>query len=299
MSNYCRRLSGIVRGWLFVLWIYVSANWRHVAWRRQMRELVGGRQKRQIRQATLEESIQKGMKQTLLFIRHGQSTWNAEQRLPGQLPGIPLNDAGRQQVARLADALSVLPISAIITSPLERASETAEIFAQTFHLPLQFEPALMDIDVGAWAGKNYNELRKSDETWKAFVRDPTTAPQGVESFPQVQERAVKAVECWRAREDVGAYPAFVAHADVIKLLVAHYTGLETRRAGTLFIDNASVSIVELEDDHLPRIVAISWSPKPGWLTPPTKPAQPPQATQPVSEAAQSASAGTQEEEQKT
>ena len=86
---------------------------------------------------------------------------------------------------------------------------------------------------------------------------------------------------------------------VIKLLVAHYTGLEARRAGTLFIDNASVSIVELEGDHLPRIVAISWSPKPGWLTPPTKPAQPTQATQPAPEAAQSASAGAKEEEQKT
>jgi broad specificity phosphatase PhoE len=239
------------------------------------------------------------MKQTLLFIRHGQSTWNAEHRLPGQVPGISLDDTGRQQAARLADALSVFPISAIITSPLERARETAEILAQTFHLPVFFEPALMDIDVGEWAGKNYNELRKSDETWKAFVRDPTVAPPGVESFLQVQERAVTAVERWRAREGSGAYPAFVAHADVVKLLVAHYTGLDPARAGSFFIDNASVSIVELDDDQRPRIVAISWSPKPGWLRPPKSPAQPAQLTLPGAEAVQILEPGRLEEEQKT
>jgi broad specificity phosphatase PhoE len=91
-------------------------------------------------------------------------------------------------------------------------------------------------------------------------------------------------------------PAFVAHADVIKLLIAHYEGLEARRAGILFIDNASVSIVELEDDRRPVIVAISWSPRPGWLTPPTKPVQ---EAQPAPKAALPTSAGRQEEEQKT
>jgi probable phosphoglycerate mutase len=235
------------------------------------------------------------MKQTLLFIRHGQSTWNAEHRLPGQVPGISLTDAGRQQAARLADALSVLPISAIITSPLERARETAEILAEARHLPLQFEPALMDTDMGDWAGKDYNEMRKSNEAWKAFVRNPTVAPPGVESFPQVQERAVTAVERWRAREDGGAFPAFVTHADVVKLLLAHYTGLEAGRAGSLFIDNASVSIVELEDDQRPRIVAVSWSPRPGWLTPPAQPAQP---APPASDATSKVEASRQEEEQK-
>ena len=82
-----------------------------------------------------------------------------------------------------------------------------------------------------------------------------------------------AVERWRAQETSGAYPAFVVHADVIKLLVAHYTGLEAGQAGKLMIDNASVSIVEVEDEKRPLVVAISWSPKPGWLKPPTSESQ--------------------------
>jgi probable phosphoglycerate mutase len=65
----------------------------------------------------------------------------------------------------------------------------------------------------------------------------------------------------------------VAHADVVKLLVAYYTGLETGKAGTLMIDNASVSLIELEDDQRPRVLAIGWSPRPGWLTPPLPEAQ--------------------------
>jgi broad specificity phosphatase PhoE len=209
------------------------------------------------------------MKQTLLLIRHGQTTWNVEHILPGQLPGIALNDTGRAQAARLADALALIPISAMISSPLERASETAEIIVQGRGIPLQLEPDLMDTNVGRWAGLKFDELAKNDPDWKAYVKDPTVAPEGIETFPQVQQRALAAVERWRAKDDIGAYPAFVAHADVVKLLVAYYTGLESGRAGRLFIDNASVSLVEIDSEHIQqtRVVAVGWSPHPGWLKP--------------------------------
>ncbi|MBO0779588.1 MAG: histidine phosphatase family protein [Ktedonobacteraceae bacterium] len=208
-------------------------------------------------------------KRTFLFIRHGQTTWNVEQRLPGQLEGVALNDTGRKQAAHLADALTVLPISALISSPLERARETAEIIARDRSLQVQLEPDLMDTDVGPWAGKLIRDVAKDDPGWKAFIKDPTTAPKGVETFPQVQARVVAAVERWAKREDIGAYPAFVAHADVIKLILAHYTGLAVERAGSIHIDNASVSLVELEDDHPPMVIGIGWNPHPGWLKPPT------------------------------
>jgi broad specificity phosphatase PhoE len=259
LRNYPGRLISAGRSWLFVLWIYLSAGWRFWPWRLRL----------WLEQSSIAESTYTGMKQTLLFIRHGQTTWNVEHRLPGQLPGVTLNDTGRKQAARLADALHILPISAIISSPLERARDTAEIIAQGRGLSVQLEPDLMDTNVGNWAGKVYDELSKNDPAWKTFVRDPTVAPEGVETFPQVQQRVVAAVERWRTRENIGAYPAFVAHADIIKLLIAHYTGLEAGRAGSLFIDNASVSLVELDGDQRPRVIGIGWSPHPGWLQPPT------------------------------
>jgi probable phosphoglycerate mutase len=258
---YLKWLSSVVRGWLFVLWIYLNAGWRFCGWRFQF----WYRQ----RYMAESESTQTGTKRTLLFIRHGQTTWNVEHRLPGQLPGVLLNDTGRQQAERLADALTVLPISAIISSPLERARETAEIVAKPRGIPLQLDSDLMDLNVGQWAGQVFDELSKNDPDWKAFVRDPTVAPEGVETFPQVQERVVGAVNRWLQQDSIGNYPAFIAHADVIKLLLAHYTGLETARAGSLSIDNASVSIVEVEGEHRPRVVAVGWNPHPGWLKPPT------------------------------
>ncbi len=199
------------------------------------------------------------------FLRWRLQVWLQQN---GQGAGVALNENGRQQAARLAESLKDLPISAIISSPLERARDTAEYIAQGRDLSIQFEPDLMDTDIGPWTGKAIDELNKSDPGWKAYVKDPTVAPEGVETFPHVQQRVVAAVERWLAKGDVGAYPAFVAHADVIKLLVAYYTGLETERAGSMMIDNASVSVVELDDENRPRMLAVGWSPRPGWLTPP-------------------------------
>lgn len=247
-----------VREWLRLLWISLSVGGRFVVWRirlwRQRNHLI--------------ESLSM-KKRTLLFIRHGQTTWNIEHRLPGQLPGIHLNEIGRQQAARLAEALTIMPISTIISSPLERAHETAEYIQRGRDLTIQFEPGLMDTDVGPWAGKVIADLNKEDPAWKDFVKDPTVGPEGVETFPQVQQRVVAAVERWLERDDIGAYPVFVAHADVIKLILASYTGLAPARAVSMTIDNASVSLVEIEKEHPPLVVGISWSPHPGWLKPPT------------------------------
>jgi broad specificity phosphatase PhoE len=239
--------------------IYYTVTCRFLRWRLHL----------WLQQFRKVESTQTLMKQTLLIIRHGQTTWNIEHRLPGQLPGVALNETGRQQSARLAEALSVLPISAIISSPLERAYVTATYVEQKRNLSIYLEPDLMDTNIGPWAGMVIQDLSKNDPAWSAYVKDPTVAPEGVETFPQVQQRAVAAVERWRTREGIGAYPAFIAHADVIKLLVAHYTDLNARRAGSLMIDNASVSLIELEDEQPPRVLSIGWSPHPGWLKVPT------------------------------
>ena len=259
MRAYLKKRISNVSGWMHILWIYLQVSRRFWRWRIQL----------WLKQLHKTESTQTGMKQTLLFIRHGQTTWNAEHILPGHLPGIALNDTGREQAARLADALALIPISTIISSPLERARDTAEIIKLDRKLTIELEPDLMDTDVGRWAGQKFDELAKNDSDWKAYVKDPTVAPEGIETFPQVQQRALAAVERWRARETIGAYPAFVAHADVVKLLVAHYTGLEAGNAGKLFIDNASVSIVEIDSEHVQqsRVIAVGWSPHPGWLKP--------------------------------
>lgn len=270
-----KRLVSESKGLVVIFRAYLGCAWRFWRWRLDLWQ----------HPEQLMESTHTRMKQTLLFIRHGQTTWNVEHLLPGQLSGIPLTEIGREQAERLAEALKILPITAIISSPLERAYDTAGYLARVRELPVLTDDDLKDTDVGPWAGKNYNELRKEDAGWKEYVRDPTHAPEGVESFPHVQQRVVAAVENWLKREETGNYPAFVAHADVIKLLLAHYMGLETGRAAWLHIDNASVSIVELEPEQKPHVVAVGWNPRPGWLTLPV--------TVPVAPAAQNDSPAQQ------
>jgi broad specificity phosphatase PhoE len=205
------------------------------------------------------------MKHTLFLIRHGQTTWNVAHRLPGQLPGIELTETGHQQAQRLAEALRSLPLSALISSPLERALETASYLAQGRALTIHLEPDLMDIQLGHWTGQDRDELFQKDPLWKAFVRNPLVGPEDVETFLTLQQRAIRAVERWLKQTSTGLCPAFVTHADVIKVLLAHYSGLEAGRARSLMIENASVSVVELEANHRPRILAVDWEPYPGWL----------------------------------
>jgi probable phosphoglycerate mutase len=247
-----------VASWLHLIWLYLAVAGRFFVWRVHI----------WLHSSYSKGSIQLRMKQTLLLIRHGETTWNREHRLPGQLPGIALTAEGRQQATSLAEALSAFPISTVVSSPLERARETAQYLISARDLELQFEPDLMDTNVGHWSGQVFEDLLKSDPAWKAYLRDPTVAPDGIETFPQVQQRVVAAVERWRAREHVGSYLAFVAHADVIKLLLAHYMRLDVNRAVNLAIDNASVSVVQIDKEERLRVVAIGWTPRPGWLRPP-------------------------------
>jgi broad specificity phosphatase PhoE len=256
-----KRIARAGFAWMLIARLYLIVagrywRWRIRLWREQWR--IDGNGSKPVT-----------MKQLLLFIRHGESTWNAEGLLPGQLAGIALTDKGRKQAAALAESLTDLPISLLVSSPLERASETAAIIAARRDLTIQLEPRLMDTDIGQWAGKKHDELGKTDPVWRAFVQNPAVAPEGVESFPTVQRRALEAVEYWRKQENAGKYVAFVSHADVIKVLIAHYTGLDAALAGKMLIENASASVVLIDDEAVQpaRVIAIGWARHPGWLKP--------------------------------
>jgi len=189
----------------------------------------------------------------VLIVRHGQTHFNVEGRLPGQLPGVGLTDEGRRQAHQAAVALSALPLSAIVTSPLERARDTAEIIARGWALPLRLDPRLMDTDVGAWSGQKIEDVAKNDPNWKAFTEHPTDPPPGVESLAAVQTRAVAAVEAALGDPATGDYLVVVAHADVVKLIIAQYTSVSIDGVRFMSIANASISALAFpEVIHAPE-----------------------------------------------
>jgi broad specificity phosphatase PhoE len=203
----------------------------------------------------------------LYLVRHGQATFNVEGRLPGQLDGVALTDHGRRQAYRAAVALSAVPLSAVLSSPLERARETAEVIARGGALPVRLDARLKDTDVGPWAGQVIGELEKNDPRWRAFVEHPTEPPEGVESFTSVQARAVTACEDLRRDPAAGDYLCVVAHADVVKLILAHYTRTHVEAARFLSIDNASISALAFDGDQPARLLGLNWTATPGWLLP--------------------------------
>lgn len=204
----------------------------------------------------------------IVLIRHGQTTFNVEGRLPGQLPGVPLTEEGRRQAHQAAVALSQLPLSAVIASPLERARDTAEIIAKGFGAPLRLDERLMDTDVGRWSGQKIADVAKNDPGWKDYLAHPTEPPEGIENLAHVQQRAVAAVE--QAREDptTGNFVAVVAHADVVKLVLGHYLGMHVKTSLATHIANASLSALAFDGDGPPHLLTLNWTPSPGWLVPP-------------------------------
>ena len=132
----------------------------------------------------------------IILVRHGETEWNRTHRFQGR-SNVPLNEKGKKQARALALALKDEPLSAIYSSPLLRAMETAN-FIKVFHpsVPLFGEPGLVEMDLGDfegleaqhWATK-YPDFLKTWQEHPASVKMP-----GGENLSEVQVRALDALE---------------------------------------------------------------------------------------------------------
>ncbi len=184
----------------------------------------------------------------LLLIRHGENDFVKTGKLPGQTAGLHLNERGQKQAQALGEALKDVPITAIYSSPLERAMETAEPIAQARSLQIIPEPNLRDADVGRWQGKSLKTLRLTN-AWKIVQHSPSrfTFPEG-ESFVSVQTRIVNALEGIAKKHNKPKdVVAVVFHADPIKLAVAHFLGLPLDHFQRLSCDTGSLTALYVGD----------------------------------------------------
>lgn len=178
----------------------------------------------------------------ILLIRHG-ATPTTGQVLPGRAPGLHLSDAGQEQAREVAQRLEGLPLTAIYSSPMERAQETARPTAEHFCLQPQVVEAFSECEFGSWTGEELTELYKLPE-WKTVQQTPSQFrfPAG-ESFPEMQERMVVGLEEIAARHP-GEVVAVFSHADPLKAVVAHLGGTPLDSFQRISIDTASVSVAE-------------------------------------------------------
>ncbi len=188
-----------------------------------------------------------GMRGTALLMRHGETAWNREGRVMGRNP-IELDEQGRAQVAASIPFARLMKPELIVTSPLPRARQSAEIIAAGVGgVPVAEDPQLSEVLYGRWEGMVYDDLVEDPE-YLNYREHPLDAPTpGGETITQVQSRGVEAVR--RALADNnGRRILFVSHGDIIRTVLCHFMRLELAHFRRIRVDNAAFSGFQLMGD---------------------------------------------------
>jgi probable phosphoglycerate mutase len=199
--------------------------------------------------------LMRGNVTTLLLIRHATNDW-IKGRLPGWKPGIHLNDEGRHQAQQVAERLASLPIAAIYSSPLERATETAQIIAAPHHLRIRIVEDIGEVRYGDWTGAHLADLYQ-EQLWAGIQFYPShTRIPGGETLGEVQLRAIQALNALRDMHAQDKLFVAVSHADVIRLVTAYYIGIHIDLFQRLIIHPASLTALRFEPMG-PRLLAFN------------------------------------------
>ena len=180
----------------------------------------------------------------LLAIRHGETAWNAGGRLQGHLD-IALNDTGRLQAERLAQALvGREPLDAIYTSDLVRAHDTALALAEATGAPLTVHAGLRERCFGDFQGLTFDEVTQqapdAAARWRRREPDWTPPGEGGESLLIFQERVAQTVQALAA-QNTGKLIAIVTHGGVLDVLYRAAARLGLQDARTWQLTNTAVN----------------------------------------------------------
>lgn len=184
---------------------------------------------------------------TLILARHGRTTANATGVLAGRTSGVHLDDHGIDQARAAAKRLEGLTLSAVVTSPLERCRETADVLAAGSAAVLTVDTGLEECDYGEWTGRAIKELVK-EPLWAEVQAHPAGARfPGGESMSAMSSRGIAAVRDRdrqiEAEHGSGAVWLAVSHGDVIKAILADALGLHLDAFQRIVVEPASLSVI--------------------------------------------------------
>ena len=191
----------------------------------------------------------------LILVRHGETYWNQERRVQGGDSDIELNDTGLEQARKLAAFLKNEPITAILSSPLQRAIATAEVIASHHQLPVEIDQGLRELKVGELEGMSVSNL---STTFSQFLmqwwqdRGTMKLPNG-ESLVELQQRAWKVIERLLERHkpspehNKDATVVVVSHYFVTLAIILKALNLPLDCFTKFKVDLGGVSILEIQD----------------------------------------------------
>lgn len=181
----------------------------------------------------------------LCLVRHGETAWNAEHRVQGQLD-VPLNAVGQAQAQAAAKVLSREKFDVIYSSDLQRARQTAAPTAELLSMPVATDPALRERHYGIFERLTYAEVKeKFPEDYARFhAREPDYDFRTGESLRNFSARSI-AVVAKIARECEGKSVLVFTHGGVLDYLYRFITGLSLSAERDFGIPNAGLNRVEL------------------------------------------------------
>lgn len=185
----------------------------------------------------------------IIFLRHAQAENNTKRILAGRTEGVPLTKTGIEQAERIAKYLASIDISAIYSSPIERARHTAGIVAKNCSLEeVVIDERLTEIDMGKFTRMNYDDMfaKYGNIFLKFYENDPVISEHEVETFPDVQKRVLDMVDHVLKKHN-NENVILVTHMDPIKSMLAKVMNLLPETLFELIIANASLTIITEQD----------------------------------------------------
>ena len=183
-------------------------------------------------------------------MRHGQSTWNHEHRIQGQLDP-PLSAEGRRQAARLSRRLAGRTFAGFYSSDLKRAIETSRMIGEAIGIAPTPMPELREIYLGEWEGLRTEDLAlRFPQAWASWTQEPNwdLVPGGEGSSPFEARVGVALDSIFKQHQEGDVL--VVTHGGVIQIALHRVVGRPGRGIFPFRIQNASMTVIEMRDGRL-------------------------------------------------
>jgi len=179
----------------------------------------------------------------IIFLRHGQAENNTKKILAGRSPGVNLTETGIGQAEQSGRMLKELNISAIYSSPIDRAIQTANIVGKHCDLEVVIDDRLIELDMGKFTKMPYNEIfaKHGNVFLKFYEGSDEVSENGVETFAKVQKRVFEMVD-FVIDKHKNENVVLVTHMDPIKAMIGKVLKLRSEVLFELIIANASLNV---------------------------------------------------------
>jgi len=187
----------------------------------------------------------------ILLVRHGETEWNRTHRFQGR-SDTPLNEGGKKQVRALASALKDESFTAIYSSPLSRAVETAKLIKE-FHpeTPFFLEDGFIEMELGEFDGMDAGHwVKQYPDFRKAWADNPSAVKMpGGENLEEVQARAIDALARVTMSHPDDSTLAICSHNFVVLSLLCHTSGISLDKFRELRQETAAYSVIRKQDNR--------------------------------------------------